>query len=1024
MRKIACFTLIMLLGWQVSWAQDLLVKGVVTGAEDGLTIPGVSVVVKGTTNGTTTNFDGEYEIKVGADAILVFSYIGMKPFETVVGSQLEVNVALITDNFAMDEVVVVGYGVQKKSDITGSVASVKIEELEKTQVIGVDQALQGRAAGVVVTSNNGSPGAGVSVRIRGIGTINNADPLYVVDGFPMSSGIGFLSPSDIQSIEILKDASASAIYGSRAANGVVLITTKRGVKGESKLQVKGYYGIQQTWNDFDLLNAGQWVDVMTKSYQKGMEVDSEAKPFVVLAGAKGDTDWFDEITQTAKIKNINLSLLGGNEKTTYFVSGDVFIQEGVVKGSNYKRISFKTNADHRVSNKFKVGENLSISSSERKVTPGGYHYGVINTALKMEPTLAVTNSEGEFVSTPYTDWHNPVAIIDRNNRRFESLDIVGNVYGEYELFKGLSFKTLFGVELNRTDDYDFAPQYYMSPTEKNDVNEITRGYSRRDTWLWENTLTYHKLFNEKHDLTVLAGYTSQESRYEDLGVIRRNIPGNDVELQYVSAATDASPNTRGTANEWSIASVLGRVNYAYDDKYLLTASFRRDGSSRFLGGNQWGSFPAVSLGWKASNEEFVKTIMPDWMNSLKFRLGWGQIGNQNIALYQYATSIMASELYGYTFGADQNPVSGAGPSSVGNVDIAWEITESTNIGLDVVLLNNSLTFSAEYYTKNTEDMLLRVPTPSYIGWTKPNGTNSSIAPYSNSGKVVNKGFEFELEYRGRFGDLKYGINTNFATVHNEVEGLGGLGNVPGGSFQKGSTTRTKVGHSIGEFYGFVTDGIFQSEKEILEHTGSGGTLLQANAIPGDFRFKDINGDGVFNENDKTFIGSPIPDFTYGINLSLEYKGFDCSLFFQGTSGNEIFNATKYFNFDPAGPTNKSIDILNAWNGAGTSNSIPILNSKDKNDNLRISDFYVEDGSFIRLKTLQLGYTLPSNLSEKMHLDKLRIYLSGQNLLTFTDYSGLDPEVGQNSSSNYLSRGVDYGFYPQPRTLTVGVNVTF
>lgn len=1024
MKKIACFTLIMLLGWQVSWAQDLLVKGMVTGAEDGLTIPGVSVVEKGTTNGTTTDFDGKYKIKVGMDAILVFSYIGMKTFETTVGSQAELNVALETDNFAMDEVVVVGYGVQKKSDITGSVASVKAEELEKSQVIGVDQALQGRAAGVVVTSNNGSPGAGVSVRIRGIGTVNNADPLYVVDGFPMSSGIGFLSPSDIKSIEVLKDASSSAIYGSRAANGVVLITTKRGIKGTAKLQVKAYMGVQNLKSDFDLLNADQWVDVMTKSYQKGMTIDSDAEPFKVLGGPKGDTDWFDEVTRTANIRNINLSVSGGSEKTTYFLSGDVLSQEGIIKGSNYKRISFKSNADHVISDRFKIGESLAISNSERKTIPGGYRYGVINSALKMEPTLPVKDKDGNFVSTPYTDWHNPAAIINRNNRRFESLDIIGNVYGEYKLIEGLTFKSLFGIEMNRTDDYDFAPKFYMSPTEKNDVNEVTRGYVRRNTWLWENTLTYHKTFREKHDLTAMVGYTSQESRYENLGVSRKNIAGNDSELQYVSAATDESPSTYGTAREWSLASVLGRVNYAYDNKYLLTASFRRDGSSKFTGGNQWGSFPSVSLGWKASNEEFFSDLAPEWMSSFKLRLGWGQIGNQNIASYQYATNIITSELYGYTFGVDQTPVSGAGPSSVGNIDVAWELTESTNIGVDFVLFNSALTFSAEYYKKNTKDMLVRVPTPSYIGWTKPNGTNNSIAPYSNSGRVENKGFEFELGYKGNIGELRYSVDANFATVKNVVKDLGGLGSMPGGSFVKGSTTRTEVGHSIGAFYGHITDGLFQTQGEIAAHASPEGVPLQASAIPGDFRFKDVNGDGVLNDDDKAFLGSPIPDFTYGINLSLDYKGFDFSLFLQGTSGNEVFNATKYYNFDYAGPSNKSVDVLQAWNGAGSSNSIPILNSKDKNDNFRISDFYVEDGSFVRLKTLQLGYTLPLGLTKKMKISKLRLYFSGQNLLTFTKYSGLDPEVGQNSSTDYRSRGVDYGFYPQPRIMTMGVNVTF
>ncbi|MUP37074.1 SusC/RagA family TonB-linked outer membrane protein [Labilibaculum euxinus] len=1007
MRKIACFTLIMLLGWQVSWAQDLLVKGVVTGAEDGLTIPGVSVVVKGTTNGTTTDFDGKYEIKVGADAILVFSYIGMKPFETAVGTQAELNVVLQADNFAMDEVVVVGYGVQKKSDITGAVASVDFEDLESQPINTVSDALKGRIAGVSVVSNSGAPGGSISIRVRGIGTVNNADPLYVVDGIP-TTDINFLNPNDIASIEVLKDASSSAIYGSRGANGVVLVSTKSGKSNTApRVDVDAYYGVKEVINNWETTSGSEWYSIqeeMNKTRTSPLDLSQVDKNV--------NTDWFDEITRSATVQDYNVSVSGGSDKLTYILGAGYYDEEGTVKGSDYERITTRLKTDYQAKEYLKIGTNINIQSNKRSsITEGSYHTGVINTAIKLEPVIPVwiNESEGKYDYSKFTDYPNPVAQIAYDNYRTEQFRLLGNVFAELEIIKDLKLKTSYGLNRSVTDTYDFDPVYFVNTNQSNGVSKVYRGYDRSVYQTWENTLTYNKTIG-KHDIGALVGFTKEKSRYEWLTGSKTNVPNEDEALWYLDGAADGDLTT-GSAEEYSLMSYLGRINYSYDNKYLMTVNFRADGSSRFADGNRWGYFPSVALGWKLSEENFMKDI--NWLSILKLRGGWGQIGNQNIGVYPYQTTMNGSAQYRYIFGNDEAVNQGYVVTSMKDRNIQWETVESLNLGFDAALFDARLEVSFDWFNKDTKNMLLSVPIPYYYGY--------EAGPVVNVGEANNKGMELSFSWRDQIGkDFSYNIGLNVSTYKNEMKSLGSGQPIIGGAYYLGNATKTEEGESIGYFYGYKTDGVFQTQAEIDAYATQGNnSLLQ----PGDMKFVDVTGDGIVDGDDRTKLGSPDPDYTYGINLGAQYKNWEISAFIQGSKGNEIFNAMKthLYKFDE---TSKHKDMLNSWTPTNTNTNMPRLTGYDRNDTNRTSDRFVEDGSYMRLKNLMVAYNFPKRWLNRAKLSSAKLYFSGQNLWTITDYTGADPEIGQISSTNYLSRGVDIGTYPQAKTYVVGVKLGF
>lgn len=990
------------------------IEGIVTDQNQEPLI-GVSVAVKGTTMGTVTDFDGKYSLNVNADNTeLTFSYVGYKP-QTIAITGNVLNVILEEDTKLVDEVVVIGYGIQKKSDVTGSISSVKSEAIVRQPVANVASALQGQVPGVIVTSNSGAPGGSVNVRIRGVGTVNNSDPLYVVDGMPVND-IDYLSASDIQSIEVLKDASATAIYGSRGANGVVLVTTKQGKAGKTTVTLDAYYGVSKAINNLDLLSGEEWYNLQTE-INKVKEATDLTGFDLSKVNKSVSTDWVEEITRSAAIQNYSVGLSGGiADEYTYNTGVSYLTQEGTIKKTDYERISIKQNIEKTIVKKvLSVGTNINFSQSkENRILEGSNTVGIMNSAIKLEPVIPVYNEDGTYGYSPFVDYNNPVADIDYTNNKRKRFSLVGNAYLDWNIIEGLKFRSSFGVDLRKTDDYEFLPVYNVSSYQHNDINKVTRGYIKSDAYVLENTLTYNRTFNEKHNLTALVGYTNEWSRTETLEGSKRNTPNDDPNLQYIDAAQDASSATvTGKAYEASLISYLGRLNYDYDDRYLFTASIRRDGSSRFGSKNKYGNFPSFALGWKLSNEEFFKNVNQDWLSSLKLRVGWGRIGNQNIDNYMYQNLLSSHIQYSYLFGTGsaQDLYQGIVAVKMGNKDVKWETTESTNIGLDANLFRGRLTFSGEYYLKKTKDMLLVEPIPNYWGFES--------GAMTNVGSAENSGVEFNIEWRDRAGNVDYNVGFNISTVKNRMTSLGNGSPITGGAIRNGNATYTKEGYPIGTFYGYKTNGLIQTEEQLLEVR-----KRQPSAELGDVIFVDHNNDGSLTDADKTRIGNPIPDFIYGINLGAAYKGFDINIQLGGTYGNDIFNAMRYFTYDLSSGTNKDRAVLNYWTPQNKNTDIPRLAAIDSNDNIRISDRYVEDGSYLRLRNLQIGYTLPAHLTQKAYMQKVRVYITGQNLLTFTNYSGADPEIGQISSTQYLSRGVDIGTYPQAMTITGGISVTF
>jgi len=988
-------------------SKAISLSGTVTD-QKGQALIGVNVVATGTSSGTITDTDGKWLLSVPTTAAeLKFSYIGYTDKAISIGSSRVINVQLTESTEQIDEIVVIGYGSVRKSDLTGAVSSVKADDIARQPVANVAQALQGLATGVSVTSNSGSPGGSVSIRIRGIGTVNDANPLYVVDGMP-TSNVSFLNGNDIQNIEVLKDASATAIYGSRGANGVILITTKHGVVGKDQIEFSSYWGNQQINTDLGLLNGQQWYDIQT-------EINKTRTTPINLANADPgiSTNWLKEVSQKAFMQNYGLSFSGGDEKSTYNLSLNYLYQDGTIKKTNYERINSRLNFERKVNKTISVGTNFNIATSARdKILEGSNTVGIMNSAIKLEPVVPVKNNDGTWGYSKYIDYPNPVAAIEYTNSNEKNLNLVGNLYAKVNLAKGLFFKTLLGIDYNRYDSYDFDPTYYVSNAQQNTINKVYRGYGKTDNIMTENTLNYNGNF-DKHSINAVIGYTAEQTRYEDIYATKQNTPNNTAEMQYLSAAQLASSATAtGTAYESALLSYLGRVNYSYDNRYLATATFRADGSSRFGKSNRYGYFPSFALAWKFTNESFVKNLGLDWLDSGKVRFGWGQVGNQNIDNYMFQNLLTSSAQYAYLYGIPETLYQGIVAVAMGNADVKWETTESTNIGIDLSLLRGRLNFSGEYYDKTTKDMLLTEPIPYFLGF--------ETGPMTNVGSVKNKGWEFSLEWRDKIGkNFGYNIGGNITTIKNEVLSLGSGKAISGGAIRNGNATYTSVGNPIGSLWGYKTDGLINTAEEYADVR-----TRQPNADYGDVIFVNYNKDGVLSDLDKTVIGSPIPDFIYGFNLGAEYKGIDCSISFEGSYGNEIFNAMRYFTYSLADVTNKSVDVLDYYSATNTDGTMPRLNGNDKNDNNRISDRYIEDGSYLRLKNLQIGYTLPVSLTKKFYVNKFRFFVSGQNLITFTKYSGADPEVGQISSTNYLSRGVDIGSYPQAKTITGGINIIF
>ncbi|OJJ21894.1 hypothetical protein BKI52_14490 [marine bacterium AO1-C] len=994
------------------FAQSQTISGKVT-SEDGEGIPGVSVYVKGKTSiGTVTAATGEFQVVgVPQNSILVISSIGYIAQEINVGSQTTISVTLKEDSKSLEQVIVVGYGTQKRSEITGSVSTIDAKEITSTPVLRVEQALQGRAAGVQIAQNSGAPGSGLNVRIRGIGTVNNSDPLYVVDGMPVE-GMDFLNPNDIETISVLKDAASAAIYGSRAANGVVLITTKKG-KNNQKLTLNYdmFYGVQSPIRKLDLLNASEYATLSNVM----RSADPSLTPFPEFANPASlgeGTDWQEAIFErNAPIQNHQVSLTGGTAKSVYSLSGNYFQQDGIIGGdkSRFKRMSFRFNSNHQLNKRVSVGNTLNlIHFDKRNLAENDEFNSPLMRAINMDPVTPVRTVNGTFAASPYaqTDIKNPVNQIALASDIWASDRILGSLFGQYEIIDGLKLRASLGLDMTYGTSDKFFPSFDLGmPHERVDVNSVNKSINLWYNWIVESNLTYNKTFG-KHSINLVGGMSAQEFNFRNLGGVRNNLATNDPANAFLNASQDGENQTAtGEASESALFSYYGRANYTFANKYLFTATVRADGSSRFGPNNRYAVFPSFSLGWVLSEEGFMKSL--NFLNFLKLRVSWGQNGNQQISNYGF-TSAIANGL-NYTLGGTEILSNGAAPVVASNPDLKWETSTQTDIGLDMGFMQDRIMFSVDYYQKNTQDMLVVVPIPLHVG---------AGAPFVNAGSVENTGVELMLEYRKKEGDFKYNIGVNMAFINNTVTGLGN-GNTPISSGEYGTggglITRTEVGRPIASFYGWVTDGIFQTQSEIDAHA-----FQNAGTAPGDIKFKDMNGDGVINDDDRTFIGNPTPDFTYGITMGASYKNFDLSMFWQGVQGNDVFNAVIRYDFST---TNRLATRLGYWNGQGSTNTEPRLTASDPNQNARISDRFVEDGSYLRLKNIQIGYTLPAPILSKIKVSKLRVYIAAQNLFTITGYKGLDPEIGAGADG-VLDLGIDRGFYPQARMFLTGVSITF
>jgi TonB-linked SusC/RagA family outer membrane protein len=1033
----------------VSAPQEQAVTGIVTDAVTSEPLPGVNVLIEGTQTGVSTDLYGKYSLpKPSNSAIIAFSFVGYTTERITYSGQSVIDVKLSQVVRTLDEIVVIGYGTQKKSDLTGAISTVKAKDIEKSTPLSVDLALQGRVPGLVVTSNSGDPGNyGTTVTIRGIGTVNNNSPIYVVDGMIVdvsdksnrASNINFLNPSDIESIEVLKDASAQAIYGSRGANGVILITTRKGTDGAPKVTFNSTFGYENLIRINKVLDATEYRDfVVGTNYNDYIRytpnADPNTDPYTLTASQpvideynKGfNTDWMHEILRDDRMsQNYDLSLTGGTRDFHYAASAGYLDKKGLIKLSEYKRYAFRLNSDYKVSRYVTLGENLGITSSNQ--SGDWYLTSIMSSALRETPLTAVLKPEGSVdpadpnyrynkYAPTMSGGANPVMQTELQNYPISYQTFLGNIFGEVTLLKDLKFRSSWGFNIAGHDQSHFDPVYYL-PSLSNTVSTLGEKYYRSNGWVWENTLTWNKKIKD-HLITALVGYTSEYTKYKYTEVSKKGTPTNDPEMQTFDAATTEATVTGGY-NTFSMMSYFGRINYSFLDKYLLTATVRRDGSSKFGPGHKWGTFPSFSLGWKINEEGFFKGFAGDFFSNLKLRAGWGEIGNSSLPVYNaYVSQIMSNppgDDLRYIFNETVNQ--GYWLSTIGTPDITWETTGQTNVGIDIAILKNSLSISADYYIKNTRNMLLQLPVPIYAGYPP------SAAPYTNAGSVQNKGFEIIINYQGKAGNFTYGASVNGATFSNVVTSLG-AGNLPIISNYGTGTSRTEVGSSIGRYYGYVTNGVFQTEDEVQTYKDPDDNVIQPNAHAGDFRFKDLNNDGIIDGQDETWIGSPWPKLTYGFNLNLGYKAFDIVLFFQGSYGNDIYNWGRWYG-NTLFQNVFEYYYKNAWSGPGTSDSQPILTSVDQNGNYyKSSGYYVEDGSYLRLKNLQLGYNLPKTACEKLKITYARLWVGGTNLLTFTKYHGNDPEVGATSSPT-LDAGLDTsGYYPRPSEITMGLTVTF
>jgi TonB-linked SusC/RagA family outer membrane protein len=994
MKKIILFFIFQLILLPVFSQQSL--KGKITD-DKNIPVVGASIQVKNTLRGTFSDIEGAFVIVASPGDTLIISMVGMATQKIPVAGSTNINVRLLEESKELGEVVVIGYGTVKKSDLTGSVASVKSVDLTKITSLNPEQALQGKVAGVQVTSTSGAPGAIPTLRIRGVGTFGNSSPIFVVDGVILDD-ISFLNSEDIASMEILKDASATAIYGSRGANGVILVTTKTGQKGEGKatFSYSGEYSVQILAKKIDLLTGPEYATVV-----------NEITPTYNNVNLVPNTDWQSLIFHPASIQSHQLSASGATQNNQYYVSMGYFKQEGIVDKSSYERVTFKLNNTYSLTKNIKVSNFITITPYKQQNAPD-----VTYSAYRARPDLLPYNPDGSFAEV--FNVGNPLADLAYSNNYNKGVRGVGNIFTEATILKNFKAKTSFGLDAAYNQALSFTPEYFVSPQQQNLLNTLTKGNSDNITYLWENTLSYNKQFGV-HSIDIVSGYTMQKATSENFSMTGKNIIRTSPDFWYFNPNYIYDPtngvNTLGTISNgvdpnlnYSMISYLFRANYTYNSKYILTATFRRDGSSKFSPGNRYGNFPSFAAGWNVSKEHFMENL--PFVSNLKVRGSWGIIGNDKIP---YTNQYSLTQSMVTVLGNPPSANSAVTYSVSGNPNLKWESTTQGDAGLEIGLFKNKLTGEFDYYSRVTSDILIPLSTPDYLG----NGQGAKVE--FNAASVKNTGFESKITWKDKIGQVGYSITVLGSTIKNTVLKVGGSSGVDsvlyGGYLANGiPVTQSRVGLPIGAFYGYKTNGIFQSVADLNAYPHL------STAVPGDLRIVDVNNDGVINGNDRTYIGSPIPKFILGLNLEADYKGFDISFDIQGVYGNKIFNAKEVVRPDPY---NWEKHVLGAWTGPGTSNTEPIASYGG--NNYLPSDKFIQDGSFTRLRNVTLGYTLPSALTRKIAVSQIRIYIKGSNIFTLSKFTGYTPEIG---SSDVLSNGIDYGTYPVTSVYSFGINLTF
>ncbi|MCA4599130.1 TonB-dependent receptor [Bacteroides xylanisolvens] len=1004
------------------YAQTAKVTGLVQDSE-GFPLIGVNVLVKGTTNGGITDFDGNFILSsVSKGAVLVFSYVGYDSKEVIYKGESKLHVVLESSSLLLNEVVAIGYEVKKKSVVTGAISSLNSDELLKARPANAVNALNGRVSGVNVVTNSGQPGSAPKLVIRGVGTNGNSNPLYVIDGLPMDD-MNSLNPNDIESMEILKDATSAAIYGARASNGVVLITTKKGKKGKTSLSYDGYYGFSSVQKVPDMCNAEEYMMLM-KEFAANDKAEVGNGIHVEPTGH--DTDWFDEIFNTAPVTEHNLTATFGSDKGSSLISLNYLNQEGIIGESKsfFKRYTARFNGSYTINKHITVGGNINYTYRDRSgINTGTNGWNPIQYAYNIDPTTPVYDeNSGDnlgygVANTGYGRMWNPLAFMEQSSTgKNVTQHIFGNTYAEVTLLKDLVIRTDFGINHKNIRTRSYSPSYYHDVQNSSDKTTVNQGSNSNSSWQWENILRYKKQF-ANHNLSILLGTSASEDLYETLSGSRNNLPSEAIGNEwywYLDAGDVMTATNKGSANpRHSMFSYFGRLSYNFAERYMAEVVVRRDGSSNFGPSNKYATFPGFSLGWNVSNEKFwnVKNF-----DSLKLRFSWGQNGNERISAFSY-TSIIGNK-YNYTFGASPTIYVGSAPNSLLNPDVHWETSEQFNVGADMTFFGGMLRGSIDWFKKDTKDLLFQPTLESIRG-------NDSA--YKNMGKISNKGLEMQFTFRKQIGEVALNVSANASYLKNKVVNIGNAnGYLDGGLWRETTNvTRMQEGYAMGYFRLYKVLGIFQTPEEVQNYKNDKGVVIQPNAVPGDFIWQDTDGNGVIEEADRIDCGNPWPKWTYGLNLGAEWRGFDFNMFLTGKAGFHVY--ASWFRSEGYGRANLPTFYLDRWTKEGDNKGVPRLSIKDPNENfIKPSTFFLYDASFLKIGSIELGYSFPQKWIEKVLLTKARVYVTVDNVATFTSYPFMDPEIGdmRGSGNNVLENGMDYGTYPQARTFRFGVSLAF